>query len=416
MTPQFTEKSTNAEIGVLSCLRANLIEAGGIMVQSGVTEDHFVEPHSALYRVLMEMWRDGKEFDFIAFCGRLRASGDMHKFPDRTAIQAPLYESSHISTLSEHISALMECKASRALYTLGKSLCDRAFSTTESMGKLLEEASTAVATVTTAPRLRKTRLNHFINQAIEQIQSAETGENSIEFGLGLDEKAGPFSRGDLVVIAAETKKGKSALAGNIIENVAESGKTVHLFSLEMTGWQNAERMMASQARVDIRSLKLRGRITKFATQQDLNDMNRLTIAAKGMDKWKVDIFEDIGSIEQICGEILRGKPDLAVVDYGQLVDGLRSKGDNREREVASIPRMLKKTATRTNSVIILLSQLNDDGRLRESRAIGQDANCVLFIEGEGDSRTIRVGAARSAPTGTEIEMEWISKFTKFSAP
>lgn len=110
---------------------------------------------------------------------------------------------------------------------------------------------------------------------------------------------------------------------------------------------------------------------------------------------------------------------MALIDYAQLIRGLRSKGDSREREVASISYEFKQACMRNECLGILLSQLtvdsNGSAHLRESRALGQDANCVLFIEGDGQDKRLRVVAARSAPSGTLIELHWQEEFTKFSA-
>ncbi len=84
--------------------------------------------------------------------------------------------------------------------------------------------------------------------------------------------------------------------------------------------------------------------------------------------------------------------------------------------MASISGLLKRAAVQTKSVVILASQVTEkDGKvhLRESKALGQDANCVLFLEGDDDNRTVRVGAARSAPTGTGIPVLWNPSLTKF---
>ena len=144
-------------------------------------------------------------------------------------------------------------------------------------------------------------------------------------------------------------------------------------------------------------------------------------AVNHMSKWRIEIIEEAADVLAIQSELIRikttaGALDLVVVDYAQLVEGLRSKGDNREREVASISRTLKVAATKLNCLVILLSQLNDDGRLRESRALGQDANAVLFLEQDGDKgMRVRVGKARSAPSGVEVPLQWLPQFTRFQA-
>lgn len=415
MTPDFLTHATEAQAAALSALRGNLVEAGAMLSTSGVTEEHFYDHHRSVFSVLMEFWQAGTPFNMRSLASRLRETGSTI---EPTTLQTIFAESAPIHTLPATINALLRCEASRRIYKLGQKLTSTAFDLTLDIEGELVAARAELDAVTTEPNREETSLAHFLGQAINQLEGHATSNDVVEFGLGLDAVAGPFMRGDLIVIAAETKGGKSAIAGNIVENVASKGGVCVVFSLEMTGIQTAERMLSSQSRVDIRSMKLRlrHRVNLEFTNQDSIELDRMNRAVEQMRNWPVDIITKKSSVAAMASEIIRRKPALAVVDYAQLTEGVRKGNDNREREVASISATLKKAAVFANSTVILLSQLNEEGRLRESRALGQDANCVLFLEGEDkDSRTVRVGAARSAPGGVEVELDWKPQFTRFSA-
>ncbi len=422
----FHAKTADASAALISCLRANLVECGAMVQLGGITSAHIVSPVSEIFVVLMDIWRAGERYDFISLCQRLRKTGGMDRFSDTNQISTLLHTATDHRGAETHIRSLLECGAARRLHELGQRLSAQAFDTTIDVADFLEQARADLSAITAAPVTTRIAMADFAAQVVESLQrelTEEAGEE-IEFGLGLDEGAGPFCRGDLVVIAADTKRGKSALCGNILENAAAAGKSCALFSLEMTGAQNATRVLSSQTGINIRELraaiKAQRRNPDLFTDKAEDAVKTLKAAAAGLKPWKLAVFEEASGVEQIVAEMLRmkftGGLDLTVVDYAQILRGIRTQGDNREREVASISGLLKRAAVQTKSVVILASQVTEkDGKvhLRESKALGQDANCVLFLEGPDHERTVRVGAARSAPTGTDIPVFWNPNLTKF---
>ena len=417
----FIQKQEDAAIGLISCMRADLLRAGALAKSAGITAHHFASPLDTVFVCMMGMWTDSQEFDWLDLIQRMRTHGKLTRDGEKENLKAAIYADTLIHTAQTHINALLECAAARKMHEIGSRLMSRAFDLSEPTTELLDEVRGQLSGVTTRPVENKTGIKGFVVDAIAAITSKLNGDNedheTIELGLGLDRAAGPFYRSDLVIVAGETKRGKSALAGNIVENVAAAGKAVALFSLEMSGRQNAERMLASQAGVNIRSLKMDGPMPRDIFDKGPSEFERLTKAAARIVQWNINVFEKTKKIEHIVAEMHRLKAttglDLAVVDYAQLTKGIRNDGDTREREVASISGLLKEAAGACNCVVILLSQLTEQGKLRESRALGQDANCVLAIEEEGNGRKISVVAARSAP-GSEIPIKWEPQYTRFS--
>jgi replicative DNA helicase len=195
---------------------------------------------------------------------------------------------------------------------------------------------------------------------------------------------------EVIVIAARPGNGKTALAMDIAEYTLDSGGTVWIFSLEMSAQQMLARCLSKRSGVD------RKRILRGECSDD--EMYRLTDCMRDMMKWRWQI-EDTPSISPRTliarSRILRtthGAPHLIVIDYLQLMEADEdASGDgNRERVVAAASRACKLLSKEMNCPILLLSQLNRGsekradrrptlGDLRESGAIEQDADTVLFI-------------------------------------
>lgn len=196
-------------------------------------------------------------------------------------------------------------------------------------------------------------------------------ESTTHFGIkGLDSLLHPIEPGDQLVICADTGKGKTAFALQALIKSHQRNSLV--FSLEMSAKPLVARMIASHANISFTNMR-RGFISEF-------EYSKMVPAVAEMQEWNVWIDENASSIAQICERAEEIKPDLLVVDYLQLVIPSKTKRDSsREREVAEISRSLKRLALELPCTVIALSQLNDEGRLRESRAIGQDADIVIHI-------------------------------------
>lgn len=231
----------------------------------------------------------------------------------------------------------------------------------------------------------------------------------------IDLQAGPFMRSDLVVVSGVTGGGKSALVNSFIDRSIDLKQCAAVFTLEMSTIQYIERIAACRAGVNMHGVrqlifkKQRIQPEIFVRIGDaVNEYARSNV-------YLVDDVTDLHEMEGKCLQIHARKPlDIIVLDYAQLMS---APGDSREREVANVSKGMKHLAKKFDCVVFLLSQLNDDGRLRESRAIGHDANVVLNIERDEKKTWARVSKGRSCPAGTQIPLKWIPEFTKFeSAP
>jgi replicative DNA helicase len=243
---------------------------------------------------------------------------------------------------------------------------------------------------------------------------------------------------DLIILAARPSQGKTSLALNMAVNIALTGANVLVFSLEMSKGQLGERVLSTEAQVDSKEIR-NGR-----AYRDAEKFDRIVEASVRLSEASLFIDDKSGiSIAEIKNKCRRQKQksglDLIVVDYLQLMDfGVigRAAGrpENRQQEVATLSRMLKQLAREMECPVLVLSQLSREiekgsqrnprlSDLRESGAIEQDADIVMFIHGvekkDGESgpdpeetKMLTVAKHRNGETGSII-LRWVGKYTKF---
>ncbi|MDX8389213.1 MAG: replicative DNA helicase [Mariprofundaceae bacterium] len=248
----------------------------------------------------------------------------------------------------------------------------------------------------------------------------------------LDELTSGMQRSDLIIVAGRPSMGKTAFALNLVRNAAfesDGQAAVAVFSLEMSSQQLAQRMLASEARVDMSKL----RNGHFGAE----DWRKLAHATGPLAESAIHI-DDTPSISVLelrskCRRLKReaGRLDLIVIDYLQLMSG-RAGAERREQELSEMTRSLKGLAKELDVPVVALSQLNRslesraDKRpmmsdLRESGAIEQDADVIMFIyrdevynkkpENEGLAEII-IAKQRNGPIGT-VKLSFLATYTRF---
>lgn len=261
----------------------------------------------------------------------------------------------------------------------------------------------------------------------------------VETGIRrLDRMTNGLHGGELIVLAARPGVGKSALAMNIVEEVSKRGKTVAVFSLEMSNAQLVERMLSSMSTVPLEFIKS-GQLPNGSS-----DIAKLRIAQETICSSMRLYGNDYANIKpsEIASQCRRLKAqnglDLIVIDYIQLMTSEIDAKQGRQNEVASITRALKLLAKELNVPVIALAQLKRDAEirniggkdknagsgepvlsdLRESGAIEQDADIVLFIHKNKDAQegnvtySLIVAKHRNGETG-EIPLYWMGKYVRF---
>ena len=267
-------------------------------------------------------------------------------------------------------------------------------------------------------------------RTIDQLAQAKELVTGLPTGfVDLDERTSGLQKGDLVIVAARPAMGKTSLCLNIAQNAsARTGETVGVFSLEMSKEQLALRMLCADGRVDSHRLRT-GHLQE-------KDWARLAKAYADLSASKIFI-DDSATITplEMRAKCRRLKAEhglgLIMVDYLQLVSG-SGRVENRQQEISSISRSLKGLAKELDVPVLALSQLSrapearTDKRpqlsdLRESGALEQDADIVMFIYRESEYKPteenqgiaeIIISKQRNGPTGT-IKLAFIKEFTRF---
>jgi replicative DNA helicase len=198
----------------------------------------------------------------------------------------------------------------------------------------------------------------------------------------LDEISGGMKPGEFWVIGARPSEGKTVLMLQIASEFIERGDPVAIFSLELMNHEIIGRLISKMGRVDFGSITQPRQLTK-------HDLEKIETTAKKISAAPLWIDASAGqNVDTITAEATRirdthGSLALIVVDYLQLIRGPRSRDDLREQEVARTSGGLKQLAKALGCPVLSASQLNDDGRVRESRAITHDADSVLIIAEDG---------------------------------
>jgi replicative DNA helicase len=395
--------------------------------------------HRKIFQAMETLMNEGSALDLVTVNARLEQSRNLEA-SGGPAYLASLVDGVPRSANVEHYAKIVREKAIlRELIQSAQRILQSALKPEGSTDDVLDEAERAIFRVA-EDRLRtgflplKTIAERSL-KTIEELTERREMVTGIPSGfLQLDEMTAGLQPSDLVILAARPGMGKTTLALNIAESASmRHGKRVGVFSLEMSHHQLFFRMLCSDARVDAHRLRT-GRINKEDWQRIIKSFGTLSDAAIYIDDTPgISIVEMRAKSRRLA---LEHGIDLLIVDYLQLMRG-RTSFESRQQEISEISRSLKELAKELNIPVVALSQLSrapeqrtGDRRpqlsdLRESGAIEQDADVVLFLfreelykKNDPDLRgkaELIIGKQRNGPTGT-INLVFIREFTRFENP
>ena len=354
-----------------------------------------------LFEELEEILKAGDPRDLCSITIRLAGSGKLEKMGGGENLNRILSTLGPVfSSLPYYFDCLVDARAYRNVISELRS-CEPDLA---NMSLRLEAFLERVTKAADRPvRQKEQTTSDQIDELLAELESQEP-EECFPFGLPeIDEKiGGGLHRGELSVVGGETSGGKSVLLGMAALEIAIRDKAVTIFSLEMPAKDVLRRIGSNIAGMRLKS---------FKEQPSEREMAAMSKAIHRMLKLKLTIKDRLCDIERIEAESRRlvnlGKADVIIVDYVQLVENIGQ--DNREQALSDITRRLKNLALTTKVAVFTASQVNDDGKLRESRAIGQHADCVLFIEGD----FIKVGKNRRGPREISIPVNLRGDISRF---
>jgi len=335
----------------------------------------------------------------------------------------------------EHWSRIIKEKAVlRSLINAGNRIVQSAYDADDEAALILDRAEKSIFDIAER-RIRSgfVGMKEIVKETfrtIDQLSQSQELVTGVPTGfVDLDERTSGLHKGDLIIVAARPAMGKTSFCLNIAQHVSlRAGETVGLFSLEMSKEQLALRLLCADARIDMHRLKT-GRLGE-------KDWARLAKAYSELSQAKIFI-DDSAMLTplEMRAKCRRLKAEhglgLIIVDYLQLVTG-SGRIENRQQEISSISRSLKGLAKELSVPVVALSQLSrapearPDKRpqlsdLRESGAIEQDADIVMFIFREEEYKAtdenrgvaeIIISKQRNGPTGM-LKLAFIKEFTRF---
>jgi replicative DNA helicase len=404
--------------------------------------DFYRTDHRAIFRHIAQLIEDNKPADALTVAENLDRSGKLNDVGGQAYIGSLALNTPSAANIRRYAEIVRERSIMRTLATIGTEIADSAYAP---LGKdasiLIDEAEAKVFQIAEArskARQGFVKINPLLTETVEQIDKLYSRENKNDIiGLStglvdLDKITAGLQEGQLIIVAGRPSMGKTTIVMNMAEHVAlTEKKAVAVFSMEMSGPQLAMRMIGSVGRVDQHQLRT-------ATFKD-DDWPRLVDAVGKLNEGPMYIDDTAGlNVLEVRSRARRlhrqcGGLALVVIDYLQLMSGTGHGGqENRATEIAEISRSLKSLAKELKVPVIALSQLNrsvdarQDKRpmmsdLRESGAIEQDADVILFIyreevynatpENAGVAELI-VAKQRNGPVG-KVPLTFLGKFTRF---
>jgi replicative DNA helicase len=433
-------QSLEAERGVVGSLLLDpqLCDEVALLLRS---EDFYADANQRLYRHLFALHDEGKRVDITLLVERLKQAGEYEAIGG-AAYLAEVAQSVPYAHNAPHYAQIVRDKATvRELIHAATEILRDAWDPGYEPRQLIGDAEERIFSV--YDRRSNDRITHIQDLLIEAFDRIDArlargqGDAISTHFTDLDNLTGGLHPSEFIVLAARPSMGKTALATNIAENVAIVSRVPVLFvSLEMSRLELAQRLLCSQGSID--GSKFRSGFISAAEREKLMEAaGKLSQSPLFIDDTPSRTVTEIAA----CARRLkrREKLGLVVIDYLQLIQPDDPR-DPRQEQVAKMARRLKALARELQIPIIVLAQLNRQveasGReehrprlshLRESGAIEQDADVVMFVHREEYYHTrekadelgitgqglLILAKQRNGPTG-DVKLQWSSQYTRFS--
>jgi len=398
------------------------------------SEDFYISRHRELFEAIVELYNTGKPIDLVTLKEHLTLRGTL----DTIGGISFVVEVANLVPSTESVgfyAAIVRDKAvQRRMIRMADELRGKCYRGDEETDDILASAQQSIIEIS---QDRSTRglvhIGRYLDEGIEKLEKLSKKNNSvtgIPTGfIDLDRRTSGLHAAELIILAARPAMGKTSLALNIAQNVAvKAKKNVAVFSLEMPGVQVANRMLSCEARLSSEKIK-KGEIKDDEWSKIGSAMAVLAQAGIYVDDTSSITVSEIGAR---CRKMMLEKGlDLVVIDYLQLISG-GGRGASRQQEITEISRSLKILANDLNIPIIALSQLSrasDKEKrepvlsdLRDSGAIEQDADMVMFLHREGyyhedaeepNKAKCNFAKHRNGEVGYDY-LTWIGEYTMFA--
>ncbi len=419
-----------------SVIGSMIMDKEAIIVAAEIVrkEDFYDQRYGVLFEAMLELHNEGSPTDLITLQNKLNEMDVPSNINSLEFIRDLVASVPTSANVRYYANIVKEKSVLRQMIRVTEGIANECYLDKSATGDILDKTEKEVFDI-----LQKRNTGEVVSikdvvvESLESIEAAARNKGTVT-GVptgfyDLDYKTAGLQPSDLVLIAARPSMGKTALVLNIAENVAikENIPTV-IFSLEMSKDQLVKRMMAMHSKINSQSLRT-GDLTDdewvelVNTSRTIGNSNLVIDDTAGIS---------VSELRSKCRKLkLENNLGLVIIDYLQLMTGSKH-AESRQQEISEISRSLKALAREIDAPVVALSQLSraveqrPDKRpmlsdLRESGAIEQDADIVMFIyrddyynhdsEDKGVSEII-IGKQRNGPTGT-IKLGWQPEYTKF---
>ena len=422
-----------------SVVGAMLMDKDAIMTAAEIVSgaDFYQSAYGVIFDSMVELFNEGKPVDLITLQERLKEKDVPAEIASLEFVKDLVTAVPTSANVKYYAEIVAEKSLMRKLIRLNEEIANTCYAGKEPLEAILENTEKSVFELL---QRRNTGdyvpIRQVVMNALERIEKASKNKvtvTGIPTGfIDLDYKLSGLQPSDLILVAARPSMGKTAFVLNIAQYVAfKKNKAVAIFSLEMSKEQLVNRLFSLESQVDAQSLRT-------GNMKD-SDWEKLIEGAGVIGKSKLIIDDTPGiSISELRSKCRKYKLehglDIIIIDYLQLMTGsVGRSSESRQQEISEISRALKGLARELNVPVIALSQLSravesrPDKRpmlsdLRESGAIEQDADVVMFIYRDEyynkDSEfkkqaEIIIAKQRNGPVGT-VNLAWLGEYTKFA--
>lgn len=422
-----------------SVIGAMIMDKDAIVAASEILtkEDFYHSQYGVFFETITEIYNEGRPVDLVTLQDRLRSKKVPPEISSLEYISELAVNVPTSVNVKYYADIVREKAVLRRLIHVNDHISDLCYQGEESLENILEETEKDVFSLIQSRQSGDYQpIREIVMEALDQIEKAsQTSGNVTGIATGfadLDYKLSGLQPSDLILVAARPSMGKTAFVLNIAEHVAfKSNLPVAIFSLEMSRGQLVNRLFAMEAKIDAQNIR-------NGTLSD-TDWERLIESAGVVGRSKLIIDDTPGiTVPELRSKCRRYKLEediqLVIIDYLQLMAGSGRNNASRQQEISDISRALKQLARELQVPVIALSQLSraveqrENHRpvlsdLRESGAIEQDADVVMFIyrddyyhedsEKKGIAE-INIAKQRNGPIGT-VDLVWLSQYTKFAS-
>ncbi len=400
-------QSLEAEMSLLGSL---LLDKDAMLKIADVirAEDFYKNAHSRIFQVISDLYSKNEPADLLTLSTRLEEKGILEMCGGRTYLASLVNSVPTASNVVNYANIVHRKAVRRRLLLASNEISRLGYEEENDIEKVLDDAQQSLFAVSSIHfKQTFTPIRNILSDAFDRIDELHKNKGQLR-GLPtgftkLDDLLAGLQKSDLIILAARPSVGKTSLALDIVRNIAtKQKKPVGMFSLEMSKEQLVDRMLCSEAGIDL----WRMRTGRLSDRAEDDDFPRIGHAIGVLSETPIYI-DDSGSLNilQLRTKARRLQSEhglaLIVIDYLQLMGSTNGKTENRVQEVAEISRGLKALARELNIPILALSQLSRTveqskpaipklSHLRESGSIEQDADVVLFIYRKAADRNYRL--------------------------